>query len=325
MSAQTPPMSAQPQQAPEAPITLRTELVVLDVEVLEKKTGRAVSNLRKEEFRVYEDKVQQEILHFSRDTLPLSIVLLLDFSGSVQPMMKEIKDAALQALARLKPEDEVAVMAFAMKTQLLQDFSTDKQLSVKTIELSKDEARQLGGVTFINEAVYQAATHLSKAANPVSRRVIIAITDNQSNQLPHRGHSEKQALDELVESGTTVCGIIVRSGLAKVDNVLRYNPMFMLTGKILGFGSIRTYAAKTDGIVVGANKTTLEERFIALINRLRARYTIGYVSSNTSANGKFRKIQLKLAPAVEKREGKVAVLTRQGYYARRRPDEEVKR
>jgi VWFA-related protein len=308
---QTPQQNASPE-----PIKLSTELVVLDIEVLARKTGRSVESLKKEDFSVYEDSVKQEIVHFSQDSLPLSIVLLLDLSGTTQPILPQIKDGALQALQRLKPEDEVALMAFAYRTQLVQDFSKDRELIVNKIE-NIMETTKVGGVTFLNEAIYQAATHLYKASNPASRRVIIAITDNHSNQMPRHAHSEKEALAELFESGSSVCGIIVLSGLAKVDKILRYNPAFILISKVLSFGSIKTYADKTGGIVVGAKKEEIETRFVAMIERLRTRYAIGYIPSNTKLDGRFRKIKLRLSPAIENREGKLAILTRQGYYARR--------
>jgi uncharacterized protein with von Willebrand factor type A (vWA) domain len=67
-------------------------------------------------FAITENGVKQEVSYFSRDALPLSIILLLDVSRSVRPIIHEIRDGALHALQRLKPEDEVAVMAFGTTT-----------------------------------------------------------------------------------------------------------------------------------------------------------------------------------------------------------------
>jgi VWFA-related protein len=120
-------------QAPQPPqsdevIRLTTELVVVDAQVLHKQTGRVVGGLARESFLLYEDGVKQEVTHFSQDKLPLSIVLLLDVSGSVQPVIKQIQAGALQALQHLKAEDEVALMAFGAKAVLVQDFTRDRQL-----------------------------------------------------------------------------------------------------------------------------------------------------------------------------------------------------
>src|SRR5437868_9196804 len=100
--AQDPP----PKQSDEV-IRLNTELVVLEAEVLSQRTGQPLGSLKPSDFTLYEDGVKQEIEYFSYDRLPLSIVLLLDVSSSVWSGLDQIQAAALHALQRLKPEDEV--------------------------------------------------------------------------------------------------------------------------------------------------------------------------------------------------------------------------
>src|ERR1051326_807738 len=111
-------------------IKINTDLVVLDAQILRKKDSSVISSLRREDFALYEDGVKQEITHFSQDKLPLSILLLLDLSASVKPVIEEIRNGALQALGQLRPEDEVAVMAFADRTELLHDFTKDRKAVV---------------------------------------------------------------------------------------------------------------------------------------------------------------------------------------------------
>ena len=94
---------SQQQSAPDEPIRLKAELVVIDAQVLVKKTGAVVNGLARENFSVYEDGVKQQITHFSQDKLPLSIVLLLDVSGSVMPAVNQVRDSGLKALSELKP------------------------------------------------------------------------------------------------------------------------------------------------------------------------------------------------------------------------------
>jgi len=93
-------------------LKLSTELVVVDAQVLSKKTGSPVNGLTERDFVLYEEGVKQRITHFSQDKLPLSILLLLDVSGSVMPAINQVRDSGLRALNELKPGDEVAVMAF---------------------------------------------------------------------------------------------------------------------------------------------------------------------------------------------------------------------
>jgi hypothetical protein len=70
--------------------------------------------------------VRREITFFSRDELPLSVLLLLDVSGSVRSIVRRIAEGALNAMQRLKPADEVAVMAFANEPHLVQGFTRDR-------------------------------------------------------------------------------------------------------------------------------------------------------------------------------------------------------
>jgi VWFA-related protein len=241
-------------------------------------------------------------------------------SGSVRGVIREIQAGAEQALRHLKPDDEVAVMAFGTRPHLLQGFTNDRRLIAEQIARADDRdiMRRTGGSTALNEAVYQAATHISQATNPISRRVIIAVTDNISNQPFFVGHSEGEAFEQLFESGTVLCGLLVRDVIGKVASVTNKNPIHILSRKVMAYGSIGTYANKTGGEVMNAEEDEVSLALAKVIDHLRTRYSLGYTSANSKLDGKFRKIKLQVTPAVEKREGKLVVRTKQGYYARQR-------
>lgn len=311
--AQDPP----PKQSDEV-IRLSTELVVLDAEVLSQRTGQPISSLKPSDFTLYEDGIQQEITYFSYDRLPLSIVLLLDVSSSVWSGLDQIQAAALHALLRLKPEDEVALMVFASKTTLVQDFTQDRRLMAHHIETIK-KLRDYG--TDVNRAVYDAAAHLKRATKPSRRRVVIAITDNESAPAPEA--AEKETMDELFESGSVVCGLIVGPFDELLPKPLKSDPPVVISHQTmngqLGFGKdyLNPQADATGGLVVAAKKKEITDKFTAIIEHLRTRYSLGYMPSNAARTGEFRKIRLSLAPDIEKREGRVTIITKQGYYARK--------
>src|SRR5262249_1514464 len=127
-------------------IRLTTDLVVIDTQVVNKKSGLAIGALHENDFIVYEDGVRQTISHFSQDKLPLSIILLVDVSASVRPILNEIRQGATTALDTLKPEDEVALMAFATRTQVVQGFTRDRNLIRKGIE-GIAHLKGIGGAT----------------------------------------------------------------------------------------------------------------------------------------------------------------------------------
>lgn len=91
------------------------DLVTIDALVLQKKTSRVVGNLKQEDFLVSEDGNAQTITHFSQDNLPLSVLLLIDRGGCLDPFGEEIRNAAKDALSRLKPSDEVGKPADASR------------------------------------------------------------------------------------------------------------------------------------------------------------------------------------------------------------------
>lgn len=313
---QSPPAAQKPDAQDEA-VRLRTELVLLEAEVLNKQTGQAVGGLTKEDFLLYEDGDKQTITHFSKDKLPLSVLLLIDVSGSVWPTMKKLRDGALEALRNLKPEDEVAVMVFAGQARLTLNFTKDKQLAAQAIQMAN--GRDVGAETNINDAILRAAAYIKNATNPDNRRVIIAISDDVStHKVPL--YSKGRTIQELLESGGIICGLLFDS-LYKTKAEPRTSPdapgglqTVMIAGET---DLIKSYVERTGGVAIEADQQNVKERFVHLIERLRTRYSLGYVSTNEKRDGKFRKVKLKVAAEVNRREKGVAIITRPGYYAHR--------
>jgi VWFA-related protein len=297
----------------EEPLKLGTELVVVDAQVLQKKTGASVGSLQRQDFRLYEDGVEQQITHFSQDKLPLSILLLVDTSGSVWGVINDMRAQMIQSLQHLKESDEVALMATASRTQLIQDYTTDRRLIADKIQAIDKKALGRNGI-LLHDALFAAAEHLRRAANPASRRVVIVVTDNLSTQMIGKGHGEKEALEAVFEAGGVICGLHV-SDLN--STILKFDPAFYVLKPFLFTGNIYIYAEKTGGLVLKSNKAEADKRLAEIIDRLRTRYAIGYVSTNTKADGKFRRIKLQLSADVEKREGRLDIVTRRGYYARK--------
>lgn len=299
------PAAAAQQPDSEEVIKVNTDLVVLDAQVISRKTGQPVGGLRLEDFELYEDGVKQEITYFSQDELPLSILLLLDVSGSVRPILEQVGDGALSALQQLKPQDEVAVVAFANEAKPIQSFTKDRRLvSDKIKEASRTNS--IGSGTFLNDALFQAAREMPHASNPASRRVIIVVTDNIA--APEGKNATRRTMTELLESGSVVYGLIVRAGVGKVINVLTLGRLSH---------ALNPYSDESGGEMMGAGKEEVSSKLSEMISHLRTRYSLGYKPSNTNEGGTFRHLKLQLtAAAASSRPGKIVVKTRKGYYFR---------
>jgi len=202
------------------------------------------------------------------------------------------------------------------------NFTTDRQLITSAIERAAD--MKLDEPAFFNEGVFHAAAQSRKATIPSSRRVIIWLIDNQPN-IPSGSmrkmtgipagelHTEKAAFTELFESDTMVTGLIERSTLSVLVDIFgKKNPAFWPLYKHNPPGDVYKYAKQTGGEVLGSSKEEVSGKLAELIDHIRTRYTFGYRPSRAQTPGTFCKIKLKMAPSIEKREGKVAIRTRSG-------------
>jgi len=285
-------------------IKVNTDLVVFDAQVIDKKTRKVFGGLHREDFEIYEENVKQPVAYFSQDQLPLSVLLLLDISRSVTPIIEQVGAGANEALQRLKPEDEVAVMAFADYPRLIQPFTKDRKAAAEKI--SEAATTDLGHGTYLNEALHAAEQQMNNASNPTNRRAIIVITDNIA---PAGGHFGKdKVINDLLESGTVVYGLIVRAAFGKVFNILSF-------GTIHG---VNSYCEETGGEVLGADREEVDTRLAEMFTRLRTRYTLGYRPPENTEEGKFRRVKVQLTPPIMKTNNKLVVRARSGYYFRKK-------
>ena len=198
----------------------------------------------------------------------------------------------------------MAVMAYSNKALLLQGFTRERETIVKAVEKAArmDAPEQLA---LFNEAVWQTGEYVQANSQPHARRVILWLSDNLPNRPPPAAHTEKEALDQLFENDIAVFGVMLQSTEGKFIN---------LFGRPKGSGNMFKYAEQTGGEIIKAETEQVSQRVADIIERMRARYALGYVSSNSGAG--FRRIRVQLAPTIERREGKVLLRGKAGYFAK---------
>jgi VWFA-related protein len=312
------PVKQSEQPATEAASTdkvrLAVDLVVLDALVLHQKTGSAVGNLKRDDFVLLEDGVRQEITHFSQDSLPLSVIFLVDRGGCLDPFSEKVRRATEEAMVRLKPGDEFALMAFADRTELVTGFTTRREKIVRGLN-SLPPHNEWAEHCF-SEAFFRAADYMRRAGNPDGRRVIVVITAVTVG-LACGGHSAEQARQAVLESGSVVCGIVPKTKLQHLENGLE-----RATAGIRGMFKLRSIKLKqmadeTGGEVLSDKPENLDQTFGRLITHLRTRYSLGFVSTNRKRDGGFRKLHLEVTPVLQSPSDRLVVKTRRGYLAPR--------
>jgi VWFA-related protein len=288
----------------------RTDLVNVGVLAKHKKTGRIITNLIKDNFTVFEDGVQQTVTYFSQERLPLSIILLVDRAGCINAFNDRIRAATIKAFGDLKAEDEIAIMTFSNKVALAQAFTKDRQLI--TDRIMSVEKQHSSEQHYFNAGIYEAANYMSKAANPAGRRAIIVLTSLEAS-IDFSRISEKKALEAVLESGAIVSGVLVKTLGGRIEQGIRGRPTSILRHIGLRSGSLKMFVEETGGELMNAEPEKMEETLTRMVSHIAESYSLAYLPTNSTRDGKRRKIRVLLSPEIEKREGQTVLITRRSY------------
>jgi VWFA-related protein len=294
-------------------IKTNVDLVTIDALVLQKNTARAVGSLKPEDFLLSEDGNKQTITHFSQDSLPLSVLLLIDRGGCLDPFGEEVRRAANDALSLLKPSDEVAVMTYHDTVELRQEFTRDRHPVERALRYVPPHDERANHC--LNIALDDAANYMMKASNPTGRRVIVLITGVTRNWDCRNGPSHNTATHTVFESGSVICGIIPKTPEQVAENgVMRWATRVGRLGGI-NYLDIQKLADETGGELLRDKPEELDHAFSTLITHLRAHYSFSFVSTNKNRDGMVRKLKIDLADGVEKSQGRLVVKARKSYVA----------
>ncbi len=327
-------------------IKMDVDLVVVDARVLNENTNKFIGGLTEDDFEIFEDGRKQQITHFSRDTSSLSVIILIDswMPGVERIKLEKLGENMPTVLQHLQAEDEIALMLYTCDTiWLLQDFTRNKGQLAQSLTpgiwagLLPTKAPLLTGFKGgLHRVVYEAASHLNARSVANYRKYVLAITTDFPN-LVRRGNCDVGVFDaskretlskneisrQVFRLRNTVSAVVVPTEYAakarKIDKrgekLLRIPSLLAAGYNSWEFGDLSFYIGKTGGDKLFATPDTVTDRLIEMFNHLYEHYSFGYTPSNRKRDGKFRQIKLKVKPSVEARNGKVVVVTREGYYA----------
>jgi VWFA-related protein len=282
--------------------TIKTQVNLVNLFVtVRDKSKRIVTDLKQDDFKVAEDGQDQKIAFFSKEvTLPITLGLLMDTSGSEQYMLGAIQDGASSFLNRvMRKGDEAMVMSFDLDVDLLADFTDDRSQLNRAIHKAQINTGG-GGITpgtlpsggakgtNFYDALYLACNE--KLSTEAGRKAIVVLTDAEDN-------GSKVRVEEAIEAAQRTDTV--------VHILLVYDPHYGANSSIA-----KKITDETGGrmIVVNSEKH-LQEAFDQISEELRSQYTVGYYPTNSARDGKFRKIKVDLA------NHDLKVLARKGYYA----------
>ncbi len=319
--------AGQSEAPPGATFHVTVPLVLVDALVMDSRNGRPIGGLTASDFAISENGEPETVSYVSRDELPLSVVLLLDLTDTVRPILKPLSSDAAGILSHLKDRDEVAVMVFSSTARLVQGFTTSRTLAGEAI--GKASGMKSREATFLNESVYRAAIEAAQSTLVQSRKAIVCLTDGTvsvpsehmrktyGTSVPKGAiHTEDEAMRALFQTGASFSALIERSGLTYLNYAAEFtDPSQPVLRKRYPPGDVRKYAARTGGIVLTGGKSETSRKIGLLLDDLRGRYTLGYRPSHEARPGELRSIRVTLTPDAQKRLGKPLVRAREGYIA----------
>ena len=302
-TAATPPRIS-PTPEVEETLKIDTELVNLNVRVVDR-NNRSITNLTKNDFKVYEDNVPQPIEFFSKSEVPTNYTLLIDNSGSLRFQLEKVIEAGKIIINTNRPDDETSIIRFVSsdKIEIEQDFTPNKN----DLFDSLDNLYIEGGQTAIIDAVYLAAekvTDYEKTNNPNDRkrRALVLVTDGEDRDSFYK---ENQLYDLLRETDVQIYVIGFVNELSKEGGFISKSPQ----GKAKAF--LERLATETGGKVYFPNNLN-ELNTIAsdIASELRTQYSIGYLPTDDASAKDYRNIKVTVADG-PKNEKRIAI-TRSG-------------
>ena len=272
---------------------LHTEVdeVVLNCTVLD--GARLASDLKKENFEVFEDGVKQTLISFQHFDLPVSIALVVDNSGSMGRKRPSVNKSALDLIQASNPQDEAFVVNFSDEAIIDQDFTSD--VNKLREGLSHIEAR---GGTALYDAVAASADKLaSDAKRP--KQVLILITDGEDN-------ASTNNLEQTIRRVRQLSGPVIYSiGLLFGDEMSREEVKNARK-------ALKMLSDETGGMAFfPKNIEQIDEIAAEVAQDIRSQYTLGYHSTKPTTEAGFRSVQVV---SKGKGHGKLTVRTRTGYF-----------
>jgi VWFA-related protein len=293
-----------------AAISVSVDMVSVQVLVSDDR-GNTITGLSPENFTIYEDGVKQEISHFSPMEANITVAMLVEFSRRNEVFLDDVYDAMYGFVRTLRPGDWTAVAGYDMHTTIFSDFTQNRDEIYKAL-------RQFNIPKWNESNINDAVVEMLDRTQEIEGKVAILLISSGLHTFGQ--HTYDQALNACKDANASIyvigVGRFIRDYLdihgrlsqsANSDFLMADNRLKSFAEYTGGAAYFPRYSAELPGI------------FNNISESLRSQYSIGYVSTNTKKDGKFRKIKVDVETDLKDKKGrpiKTRVVTRKGYTAR---------
>jgi Ca-activated chloride channel family protein len=298
-------------ESPQASFSVSVNLVKVPFSVFNDR-NELVQDLGREDFRLYEDGKLQQIRSFGVDYNPVSVVLVIDTSGSVKKELDEIRDAAHNFAAALSPEDRISIITFADQPILALDWTSDKRRVRKSLHKLEPGLR-----TALYDAMYMAAAEQLRGIE--GRKAIILLTDGLNNQSTLGFREASLSVVQSQASLYVISKTVMAREAARKERRVR-----LLSEIYRHFGGEEDYvdeffrrreeemtelADKTGGrAFFPTDYAEIRGVYAEVARELKSKYFLTYISQPGKAPNSYHRIVLEYLPPGNK------LTYRRGYY-----------
>jgi len=279
---------------PSTGLHMDVDLALINVTVTDP-YNRLVTGLDPDNFRVYEDNIEQEVVTFSSEDVPISIGVIFDFSGSMANKIGKAREAALQFFKTANPQDEFFLVSFNERAELTSAFTNSIEDLQSRMMLTAPKGR-----TALLDAIYLGLSQMRGAKN--GKRALLILSDGGDN---HSRYNESDIKRLVKEADTQLYAIGIFDPLGYRNRTPEELNGPSLLGEVTEMTGGRVFAVE--------NLNELPDIASKIGMELRNQYVLGYRPSNKAHDARWRKIKIKLrAP---KGLPPLNVYSKTGYYA----------
>jgi Ca-activated chloride channel family protein len=258
-----------------ANIRVDSDLVLIPVTVTDP-LNRFVTGLEKENFKLFEDKKEQEISAFSSEDAPLSIGVIFDCSGSMGRKLEKSRLAVTQFFKTANPDDEFFLIQFNDSAEMIQKFTKNLEEIQNRLTFTQSKGR-----TALLDAIYLALNEMKNAKNP--RKALLIISDGGDNS---SRYTEGEIRNRVKEADVQIYAIGIYEPVAARGRTPE---------EAAGQGLLSELAEITGGRQYPVDNVNELPDIAAKVGvELRNQYVLGYAPLNRERDGKYRKVQVKL-------------------------------
>ena len=289
-------------------VRVDSDLVDLQVSILNHDASRSPAQLQPQDFLVFEDGVPQEIMFFAAADAPFDLILLLDLSGSTANKLDLIRKSSKRFVAATRPMDRIAIVTFTDVAQIVAKLTSSREELSAAIDTIQ---KPVGGTNFWDALRYVLEVVARPA--PASRRsAVVVMTDGIDNALPDvSGEGSHTMFDELLN--------LVRHSNAIVFPIYLDTEEETVKRHLAPASAYETARRQLEQLAEAAGTITyraqklrdLESVYTQVIRDLATVYSIGYRPAAGSRDGKWHKVDVQVVSHPE-----LIARSRSGYYAR---------